>query len=271
MKKDKTILFPECWEEVLPAEWTYLLKLREKLINTPGIALADVKREWCRFVLHNRGMRAKNRQEYYLLIYNLALTLDWMWHESEDGQSVELIYDTTQNLLPAWRNLRGPLDHGNSLTFAEFRTCVNVMNTYTTTQAAEHLQALCGILYRKPREGFDAGRIGLYANRVRMMPAYLQWGVYAWFAYFCQFLMTDTFVIDGVEISFAPLFKRDDKEGARADEQSLGMNGILFSVAESGIFGNVHGTDETLLLRVMMKLLDDYQRAKAMSPKQSMI
>ena len=39
------------------------------------------------------------------------------------------------------------------------------------------------------------------------------------------------------------------------------MNSILFSVAESGVFGNARATDDTLLLRVMMKLLDDRQRA----------
>ena len=42
------------------------------------------------------------------------------------------------------------------------------------------------------------------------------------------------------------------------------MNSVLYSVAESGIFGNVDATDDTLLLRVMMKLLDDKQRADEM-------
>ena len=46
--------------------------------------------------------------------------------------------------------------------------------------------------------------------------------------------------------------------------QSLGMNSVLYSVAESGIFGNADATDDTLLLRVMMKLLDDKQRADEM-------
>ena len=48
---NKQIDFPDCWEEVLPAEWLYLLRLRQKLIERPKITLMDVKREWCRFVL----------------------------------------------------------------------------------------------------------------------------------------------------------------------------------------------------------------------------
>ena len=65
---NKQIDFPDCWEEVLPAEWLYLLRLRQKLIERPKITLMDVKREWCRFVLSNRGIRRKSSIDYYILI-----------------------------------------------------------------------------------------------------------------------------------------------------------------------------------------------------------
>lgn len=278
-KKSKEIEFPECWEELYPCEWVYLLKLRHKLINQEGISLADIKREWCRFVLKNRGIRSRETVDYYLLIYNLALTLDWMWSESEDGTTVGITFTSTQNLLPEWKNLKGPLSHGSDLTFAEFRTAVTMMNRYVESQDLNMLRALCGILYRRPgkkvgkkdfdgryREEFNQARIGFYADRVRMMPVHILFGIYAWFAYFCNYLMTGTFIIDNEEISFAPLFRRSS--GDQHSEQNLGMNGILFSVAETGIFGNVDKTDDTLLIRLMLKLLDDYQKAKAMTKKQ---
>ncbi len=278
--KKKEVEFPNCWEEVLPSEWLYLLKLRYTLMIKKDIMLNDVKREWCRFVLKNRGIPSVNKLEYYVLLYDLADSLDWMWKESEDGSQVELTFDSTQNLLPQWSNLRGPLDHGNDLTFGEFRAAVGVMNSYVESQDPVMLQVLCGILYRKPgkrigkpdfdgryREEFSQARINLYAERIRLMPAHIQWGVYAWFAYFCQYLMAEPFIIEGNEICFAPVFRREEgNDGPRA-EQSLGMNGILFSVAESGIFGNADDTDQALLLRVMMKLLDDYQRAKVLTQK----
>jgi len=279
MKKKKEIEFPDCWEELYQCEWEYLLRLRQKLIDKSGIALNDVKREWCRFVLRNRGIRTKKTEDYYLLIYDLALTLDWMWSESEDGSQVELTFTSTQNLLPKWKNLTGPLSHFGDLTFAEFRESVTMMNRYAESQDPAMLQALCGILYRRPgkkvgkkdfdgryREDFNSARISFYADRVRMMPVHIQFGIYAWFAYSCNYLMTGTYLISNEEICFAPVFGRDAGEGRKA-EQNLGMNGILFSVAESGIFGNVDSTDNTLLIKVMMKLLDDYQKAKAMTPK----
>ena len=274
---NKQIDFPDCWEEVLPAEWLYLLRLRQKLIERPKITLLDVKREWCRFVLSNRGIRRKSSIDYYVLIDELALTLGWMWSEGKGGKEVELIFSSTKNLLPEWKQYKGPLSHGSDLTFGEFRNAVMMMNGYNDTQDPSLLQALCGILYRCPggkigksdfdgkyREEFKQERINFYSNRIRMMPKQVQWGVYAWFAFFCHYLLTGTFIIDGIEISFESIFTKETQDVNTPKEQSLGMNGILFSVAESGIFGNIEKADDTLLLRVMMKLLDDKYKADAL-------
>lgn len=57
---------------------------------------------------------------------------------------------------------------------------------------------------------------------------------------------------------------REQGDANKPIERSLGMSGILFSVAESGIFGNIEKADDTLLLRVLMKLLDDKYKADAL-------
>mgnify|MGYP000612216326 FL=1 len=99
--KQKDIDFPDCWEEVKPLEWLHLLKIRSRLMKQPGVALLDVKREWCAYVLKNRGYRFKSKVEDMLLVDKLAATLGWMWKVGEDA--VELTYDSTENLLPVWR------------------------------------------------------------------------------------------------------------------------------------------------------------------------
>ena len=42
------------------------------------------------------------------------------------------------------------------------------------------------------------------------------------------------------------------------------MNSILFSMAESGVFGSIEEVDNTQLLRVLLKLLDDKQKADSL-------
>lgn len=263
------IEFPDCWEEVKPLEWLHLLKNREKLMTKPGISLLDVKREWCAYVLKNRGYVFRSRVQDMLLVNRLAGTLEWMWQT--DGDAVVLAYDSTVNLIPEWRYLRGPMSHGADLTFGEFRHAVAAVNRYNSGHGLADLQALCAILYRPPvdikgcvgREPFREQYMNRYMGLVESMPMWVRWGIYAWFSYFCEYLFSGTFIIDGLEVCFKPVFSRNrrDKDNRQDDVQSLGMNSILFSVAESGVFGNARATDDTLLLRVMMKLLDDKQRA----------
>lgn len=277
--KKKDIQFPECWEEVKPVEWLHLLKIRSKLAYVAvGITLRDIKREWCRFVLANRGYRiGKKNVDDLVLIDKLTETLDWMWKVSDDGKEVELIYDSTVNLIPSWGKYRGPLSHGADITFAEFRHAVTLMNIYLQDKDIVTLRALCGTLYRLPgkdprsknfdgkyREDFHPSRTALYAERMKLMPEWIMWGIYCWFAYFCQYLIEGDFILDGKQVSFASVFERNTASG---DRQDIGMNSILFSVAESGIFGNVQDADNELLLKIMLKLLDDKQRADSLLKK----
>lgn len=270
--KQKDIEFPDCWEEVKLLEWLHLLKNRGKLMTKPGISLLDVKREWCAYVLKNRGYVFRSRVQDMLLVNKLADTLTWMWQL--EGDTVVLTYDSTVNLMPEWQYLRGPMSHGADMTFGEFRHAVAAINRFNAGHDPVDLQALCAILYRPPvekkgcvaREPFREQYMSRYMGLVGSMPIWMQWGVYAWFAYFCEYLFTGTFIIDGLEVCFEPVFSRTrrDKDAQPGDVQNLGMNSILFSVAESGVFGNARVTDDTLLLRVMMKLLDDKQRADEM-------
>lgn len=276
--KQRDIDFPDCWEEVKPLEWLHLLKNREKLMMKPGISLQDVKREWCAYVLKNRGYVFRSRIEDMLLVNELADTLTWMWQSEEDTRedgavvtAMVLTYDSTVNLMPEWNCLRGPMSHGADLTFGEFRHATAAVNKYNAGHDPIDLQALCAILYRPAinkrgcimREPFREQYMSRYMGLVSDMPEWMQWGIYAWFAYFCQYLFTGTFIIDGLELCFAPVFDRHRKspDAQPGIIQNLGMNSVLYSVAESGVFGNVDATDDTLLLRVMMKLLDDKQRA----------
>ena len=267
------IEFPECWEEVRPDEWTCLLKLRHKLMTQRGIALIDVKRAWCDFVLMNRGMRVRGT-EGMLLVHELSETLDWMWLVDEEEGCVSLNFHSTKNLLPKYKWLAGPASHGANLTFGEFRAATAAMNLYTQDHLESDLLALAAVLYRRPdrrtgrRTTFDPDDLPeLMRDVQQVMPQWLQWGVYAWFASFCEYLLTGTFVIDGNEVCFAPVFGRREKDAPRSSAQDLGLNSILYTVAESGVFGTADDTDRALLLRVLLKLLDDKQRAEEMMKK----
>ena len=267
MVKKKEIEFPSCWEELVPWEWVKLLELRHKLMTQRGVSLTDVKRAWCAYVLKSRGVKVRGT-DAMLLVAMVADTLEWMWLVDDEAGCISLRFDTTRNLLPEYKGLRGPQSHGGDLTFGEFRAATAAMNLYTEDHLPSDLLALVAVLYRFPdpatgkRAPFDPDDLPTLMRDVqRVMPDWLQWGVYAWFARFCEYLLTGEFIIDGQTVTFAPVFGRRDKDGERPSGQDLGLNSILYTVAESGVFGTATETDRTPLLRVLLKLLDDKQRA----------
>ena len=271
-----SIDFPDCWDELTPREWTYLLYLRHTLMSRRGVSSQDVRRAWCFFVLGNRGYRFRHNKadstDDMNLVERLTQTLNWMWVIDDEEDCVSLSFRTTKNLMPRWKKLRGPASHGADLTFGEFRAATAAMNLYTQDHMDSDLLALVATLYRRPdaqgrRLPFDTDRLPDYMRAAKDMPPWLQWGVYAWFAYFCEYLLEGTFVIDGCEVSFAPVFDRRNPDAPKAAAQDLGLNSILYTVAESGVFGTAADTDRTPLLRVLLKLLDDKQRADEMMKK----
>lgn len=137
-----------------------------------GISLRDVKRDWCAYVLKNRGYRLGGVDDM-LMVDGLADTLDWMWIIGEetglDGVTVtfaQLTYDCTVNLLPKWRYLQGPASHGADLTFGEFRQAAAVMNQYNAGQNPADLRALCAILYRKPVKEKGAHCVSRFVHNI---------------------------------------------------------------------------------------------------------
>lgn len=277
------IEFPSCWEEVHPAEWQKLLKLRERLMTEEGISLMDVQRKWTEFVLKRRGLNSLGSAQGLILINDIAQTLDWQWQTTaittEDGRNgiqIALTYDSLVNLLPCYGPLFGPASYGADLTFGEFRRAITAMNNYTQEHDEISLLALCGILYRKvekvdgvkQRIPFKQALLSNYMQAATRIPEHLRWGIYAWFSNFCEYVYTGTFIIDGKEICFAPLFERSKSDdGNVGNSQDLGMTSILYSVAESGVFGNADQTDNTLLLSVLMKMLNDKQHIDQLKKK----
>ena len=91
-------------------------------------------------------------------------------------------------------------------------------------------------------------------KRAKRVPGYIKWGIYLWFASFCKYLLSGgVFIIDGKEISFSRLF-RNNNDNTGVD---IGMNAILFTMADNGTFGKAEDTDQTELFRVLLKLLHD--------------
>ena len=90
------------------------------------------------------------------------------------------------------------------------------------------------------------------------MSEHLKYGVYLWFGGFCRFVLDGgVFVIEGNELCFSGIFERSEPDPDAMNENSIGMLSVLFTLADSGTFGNESQTDQTELFKILLKLLHD--------------
>lgn len=269
MIKPRYITLPETWDELTEADWRELLKMRQQIIDKQlQLTVSDVRTETARMLLKNRGVGTRiNDSQYLLLVGRLADTLGWLWQEHDGGLS--LAYRSTENLLPKVRDWTGPLSHGGDLMFGEFRQAIAHLKAYEQDQNPTALCALAGLLYRPEasrkqkqlqqlrRQPYDWDSLEEKIARGRRMKPWQRWGIYAWMAYFCEYLTTGTFIIDGEEVNFSPIFGGRDESGTGG--HGGGLHQICLTLAESHVFGTANDVDRTPLLTVMLKLLKDYE------------
>lgn len=266
MKKEKTISFPQTFDELTPDDFRIVLQLRQRIIERQLPATSfDIRAETAAAMLSSRGVRRRtDNPQYISLVAELADSLSWLWTDTDLG--IELRYRCTANLLPSWRKLRGPISHGADLSFGEYRTAIGIIQQYADNPSVTLLQTLAGLLYRPTgtrsqrqasavRRPYDIDSPARWQSRGATMPLWFLWGVYLWFCYFCEYLTTGTFIINHEQVSFAPIFQQS---GSGRKSSTPVLEAIALTMAESGIFGTIEDVEHANLLRIMMKLLNDH-------------
>ena len=268
--KSPFIIIPNCWDEVTSDEWTRLLVLFDAMLHIDKFTFEDLRRKMAQYMLTQRGLGMNifmRDDRYYLLVDEIAEGLDWMIARNDEGK-VLIKLETTRQLLPYVGNLIGPKSHAEDLTFGEFHAAVAAVNRYNESQDDNDLRALAAILYRRERwdykrAPFHAEDMGSLMEQATEIPWHLRFGIYVWFSYLCYYIRTGYFNIKGSTVCFAPLFRQAEESDEKPEEvDELGLNGILLSVAQSGVFGDVDKVNQTPVLEVFMKLLSDYREAE---------
>ena len=291
MKRNRYITLPEDWDEMTEADWQKALKIRQTIAETDRAwTVEDARIETARAMLGNRGVRQQTSNPDWLrLVSDIARSLTWLW--TDDNGAISLCYRSVLNKMPViqcgtGKNRQewlGPMDCGADMTFGEFRQAMANIKVYEGDRNETALCALAGLLYRPAateeqrtsidrqmrRQPYDWDTIMEKIGRGRQMKPWQRWGAYAWMAYFCEALTTETFIVEGEEVCFAPLFEHPatNHSRQRGGESSGGLQQICLTLAETHVFGTAKEVDHTLLLTVMQKLLLDFNTLQRMKKK----
>ncbi|MEI7675762.1 MAG: hypothetical protein WCJ03_03190 [Bacteroidales bacterium] len=253
----RIIEFPETWEELTQKQANFIFKKIYANVITQRWD-EDSFRLYVADYLLGRKYFARNEKQiqYRLLVRSLADSLTWMFAKAEDG-TLNINYDTLHNHFPKVGKM--VVANIQDIRFGEYRHAVAIYHAYNESLGdASLLATFVGMLYRPAKEPFDSNKMQLYEKRGKKVPGHIAYYIYLWFTTLNRYLLTETFTIDGCDVCFSTIFKSD---GEPSKGQDIGLNSILFTLADTGTFGNADQTDKAPLFRVMLKLLHDKNNA----------
>ena len=174
----------------------------------------------------------------------------------------------------------GPSDLLSDLTIYEFKEASWRIGKYAETRDGNYLNQIFAVLYqrgglirkRKKRtvESHDRTSVNQERNYNRSLkaavhvPIGLKFMIYLFFIGCMNWLREEPIEIDGSEIRFGCLFpKSQDKTDGNNDQTNdTGMAGILFQMAESGVFGNMEQTSKVSMWDVFLRLYQIHNQIK---------
>ena len=166
----------------------------------------------------------------------------------------------------ALRNYYGPADEFNDVTFGEYLDALESFIDFNDTGETEYLFKLLAIMYRK-RSGFPLKKESYNEKSVDKRQRFFRhqnkgivYGCYLYFASFQKYLTTAVIFIEGKEIDLSVLFSSPRTKVKESKLPGLGMRSVLFTIAESGIFGKLEETRNTSFWQIILRLYDIYKR-----------
>jgi len=177
----------------------------------------------------------------------------------------------------------GPKDLLSDLTIFEFKEASWRIGKYSETRDDQYLNEIFAVLYqpggligkRKVRgaligthcRGSVQQQERNYQTSIKAamhVPVGLKFMIYLFFIGCMNWLREEAVEIDGNEIRFGCLFPKshDKTEGDTSVENDTGMAGILFQMAESGVFGNMEQTSKVSMWDVFLRLLQIHNQIK---------
>lgn len=254
IKTKEDITFPSTIHELSPKQYLAYLKLMYKA-EIRSIPIKDLRVALLKIVspIHfgtsYLKMDKEEKSEMWESIYALSEKMDSFFdiEEMEGKLSYRPHLKCATNLLPCWKDYVGPDDMLNNITWGEFISCMNLLNVYKQAMESEDMQQADNILSElfftlyKPTE--EQKRVAV--------PIYIRMHALYFFTYVFELISTTPIDIHGNEIDFSIIFSN---KGSGSNDNRIGWNGLVFAIAESGVFGKTSDVHQESFWSVMLYL-----------------
>ena len=205
-----------------------------------------------------------------------------------DGKKIKSFrLSFTKNFIPLiCGKFHGPKDALQDITFCEYRMAHGYFAAYLSSHNETDLDHLIAVLYRPAKRflwlkkllpSFD-GQIRTRFNsksnpllleararKIAKLPMAERYGIFLFFAGSEEFLAKGTVNVDGKAIDLSVIYEKSDDDNSGPPD--TGLIGVLYSLAETKVFGSIAKTDNQNLYDIMIRLYQVATQAKAMEAK----
>jgi len=185
---------------------------------------------------------------------NTALFIDLMdsFFDIEDVNGKRMYtphIKSGKNLLPTFYQYKGPEDMLNNITWGDFIDCMNLINSYQLSANSDQdidisIDEIFNILYKVDPD-YNKQFIA------KEVPYYVKLHAFNFFSTVFELISSGPIPINGEEIDFRILFSG---KGNKKKDDKTGWAGLVFSIAESGVFGKTNEVNQEKFWNVLIYL-----------------
>lgn len=225
--RGRKVEIPSKAEELNPEQYERFCEIASALLSK-RLTLQRARELWLSYLIGLRGFGYNLlKQEFKSELDAQLSAIDGFFPDGSPD------FSTPKNLLPAYRDYKGPGDWLEGVTFGQLTECLTLMNDLNE----ENTDRIARILYRM--DDSDEVPALLFFHAPRLLAA-------VWNA-----ITAAPVCINGAEVDFSIIFQ---PIGESRPDDHTGWTGVLFEVAAAGVFGNIKEVEETDFWTVLLYL-----------------
>jgi hypothetical protein len=276
-EKNIKLYIPEHLGECSASQYIDMCNLVFRQI-TNQITFDELKVHGIYYLMNMKHSKKVNEETELIKYSNISALADLVESFFEDGEENQKIIkqyyinNPIYKITGAVKNYYGPTDEFNNVKFGEYVDALSHFADFHATRETRYLFSLLATFYREKkilssnvedftkdiRIKYNPERVDELAKAFEIQNIGVIYGFYLLFASFQKYLTTAKIYIEGKEIDLAILF--DESNFVESEVPGIGMKSTMYTIAESGIFGNLKEVREAPLWEILVRLYDIRKR-----------
>jgi|SRR5690606_9040401 len=219
----------------------------------------------CKLLNIKVSEKFQNDEEIMANIYYLSELMSGYFEDTEEGNK-KIRLDFLHIKIPikkiGLQSYYGPSHSIFEITYGEFADASRFFDDFHASGDVNFLYLLASVLYRRKRY-FNKNRLPYDSKKLDQTVSYFKkfappsfiYAVYLQFTAFRQYLPTAQIPWGGNILDFEILFE-DSEIDTDKSIPGIGADSMVFSLAESGVFGSAEKVRSTNFLEIMIHLYD---------------